>query len=49
MNAKPIARKKDEMMNSLDDKVLGLTKKGTIFKENLYSHTWCKGKSKQRR
>ena len=25
-------KKKDEMVNSLEDKVLGLTKKGTIFK-----------------
>ena len=42
-------KKKDEMRNSLEDKVLGLTEKGTIFKEKLYSHTWCKGKSKRRR
>ena len=42
-------KKKDEMVNSLEDKMLGLTKKRTIFKEKLYSHTWCKGKSKRRR
>ena len=35
-------KKKDEMMNSLEEKNLGLTEKGTIFKKKLYSHTVLK-------
>ena len=35
-------KKKDEMMTSLEEKVLGLTEKGTIFKKKLYSHTVLK-------
>ena len=31
-------RKKDKMMNSLEEKVLGLTEKGTIFKKKQ-THT----------
>ena len=35
-------KKKYEMMSSLEEKVLGLTEKGTVFKEKLYSHTGLK-------
>ena len=35
-------KKKDEMMNSLEENLLGLTEKGTIFKKKLYSHTVLK-------
>lgn len=41
-NTKPIIRKKDGLVNSLEEKVLGLTEKGTIFKKKLYSHTVLK-------
>ena len=52
-------KKKDDLINSLEEKVLGLTEKvdklsslvdrqEQYSRRNCISHTWCKGKSKRR-